>query len=391
MAFTFGIIAASGLGDPYGFFGGSQNSTDGSVGQTLTIYAPVYVDATTQTFPDDGGSDLTEGLTIDGVNYRAGDEVEANYEIIFRNPETGYYHRVTGIWIDGDYVGVSVSQAWNATTGQYVTGPGSFVDPGDVLVAIDGDDLDGTPNIGQFATDSNYVGALGNDAWLTSANGTPICFRAGTRIATPEGPRAVETIRPGMQVLTLDHGAQEVIWAGSRRYGLWAQRLVPKLRPVRIAAGALGAGLPEHDLWLSQPHRLVLRSAIAARMFGGPEVLVAAGRLLGCGGVDCPAPTAPVRYVHLLLRRHEALLAEGLAVESLLPGPRARDILAPAQRAEIARLTEGLPAYVPVRPEVAPQRVAGLLRRHAANGKALCALAPGRLRSAAGLRPGTAA
>lgn len=43
-----------------------------------------------------------------------------------------------------------------------------------------------------------------------------VCFVAGARIATAEGPIAVEALRPGDMVLTLDHGSQP-LRCGSRR------------------------------------------------------------------------------------------------------------------------------------------------------------------------------
>ncbi len=60
------------------------------------------------------------------------------------------------------------------------------------------------------------------------------CFVAGTPIDTASGPRAIETLRPGDLVRTLDHGLQPLRWIGVRRVtGLGS------FAPVRIAAGAL--------------------------------------------------------------------------------------------------------------------------------------------------------
>ncbi|WP_305884600.1 Hint domain-containing protein, partial [Limimaricola litoreus] len=44
-----------------------------------------------------------------------------------------------------------------------------------------------------------------------------ICFTAGTRIATPFGPRRAEDLAVGDLVLTRDHGPQPLRWTGSRR------------------------------------------------------------------------------------------------------------------------------------------------------------------------------
>ncbi len=80
------------------------------------------------------------------------------------------------------------------------------------------------------------------------------CFAAGTRIATPAGARAVETLRPGDAVLT-PRGPRRLRWAGRRRGDA---RDASELRPVRIAADALGPGQPSRDLLLSASHAVLL-------------------------------------------------------------------------------------------------------------------------------------
>lgn len=142
------------------------------------------------------------------------------------------------------------------------------------------------------------------------------CFAAGTRIATVFGDLPVEQLRIGDAILTRDHGAQPVRWIGSARGradGAWT--------PVRIEAGALGNGLPRRPLLLSQQHRVLVRSAIAGRMTGDPEVLVAAKRLLGLPGIALATDRDEVTYLHVLLDRHEILFAEGAPAESLLRKP----------------------------------------------------------------------
>ncbi|MBL9056263.1 MAG: Hint domain-containing protein, partial [Rhodobacteraceae bacterium] len=50
---------------------------------------------------------------------------------------------------------------------------------------------------------------------LTTTPGTAICFLRGTRITTPDGPRAIEDLAEGDLVTTLDHGPQPIRWIGS--------------------------------------------------------------------------------------------------------------------------------------------------------------------------------
>src|SRR5690606_17553496 len=49
------------------------------------------------------------------------------------------------------------------------------------------------------------------------AGGGVICFTPGTRIETPDGPRLVQDLREGDRVSTMDNGAEEILWIGSRR------------------------------------------------------------------------------------------------------------------------------------------------------------------------------
>ena len=102
------------------------------------------------------------------------------------------------------------------------------------------------------------------------------CFTSGTQIETPNGPRAVETLSVGDEVLTLDHGPQHIRWIGTRHLSRDDLIAKHKLLPVRIKAGALGNGLPHRDLLVSPQHRMLVRSAIAVRMFDAKEVLVPA-------------------------------------------------------------------------------------------------------------------
>ena len=56
---------------------------------------------------------------------------------------------------------------------------------------------------------------LENDVGFVTVDTVP-CFVAGTRITTPRGDVAVETLRPGDLVLTKDDGFQPLRWSGER-------------------------------------------------------------------------------------------------------------------------------------------------------------------------------
>lgn len=168
------------------------------------------------------------------------------------------------------------------------------------------------------------------DLWISALHLSPqhnaapagvICFLPGTRIATPDGPRAVETLEPGEALTTRDHGAEPLVWRGETRLSGAELYLHPHLRPLRICAGALEGGGPEFDLLVSPGHRLLVKAR------GGEEVLVAAADLEDGRRVRRDFSLASVRYIHLMLARHEILIANGQPCESFHPGLAGRRVL----------------------------------------------------------------
>jgi hypothetical protein len=192
------------------------------------------------------------------------------------------------------------------------------------------------------------------------------CFAAGTRLATPDGWRPIEDLGIGDRLMTQDHGLQAVRWMGRATC-----RASGALVPVRIAAGALGYGLPCRDLLVSPQHRMLLRSRIAARMTGQREVLVPAKKLLGLPGVTLADDLATVTYLHLMFDQHEIIFAEGAPTESLPPGPQAIAALGPEVEAELRMLFPDLEArgVLPARPIPRGGEQRSLVSRHLRNGK----------------------
>lgn len=153
------------------------------------------------------------------------------------------------------------------------------------------------------------------DANVAPAGARAHCFVSGTRIYTPRGPLPVEDLRVGFPVRTMDYGIQPVRWIGTTLHH------TPKNHaPIEISANALGAGFPAIPLRVSPNHRLLLRSAIAERLFGTPEVLLAAKFLLDAPGVRQMDGEAPVRYWHIATARHSIVCANGTWAETLFPG-----------------------------------------------------------------------
>ncbi|MBY6155241.1 Hint domain-containing protein [Vannielia litorea] len=167
---------------------------------------------------------------------------------------------------------------------------------------------------------------------------TPACFLPGTRIATPSGPRTIESLRPGEMILTLDHGPRPLRMLLTRTISL--DEAGPAASPVLIPAGSLAPGLPERPLACSPQHRLLETSA--------GQNLLAAKALLGSSGVHSAPTSGRVTYLNVVMDRHEIIFAEGVAVESFYPGPVALEGLSPLQKLRLSAILPAQPA--PARP-----------------------------------------
>jgi len=170
-----------------------------------------------------------------------------------------------------------------------------------VLTLDNGETLQVTP--GQDAAGLDVV--PNGSVTYVFAEETP-CFATGTRIATPEGDMPVEALRPGDVVQRARGGSAEVVWVGHRRVDCARHPRPHDVRPVRIAAGALGPGRPARELWLSPDHALFLHGSLIP------------ARYLVNGATIVQVPVPAVTYHHVELARHDVLLAEGMPAESYL-------------------------------------------------------------------------
>ncbi|MBM2577019.1 Hint domain-containing protein [Jannaschia sp. Os4] len=171
------------------------------------------------------------------------------------------------------------------------------------------------------------------------------CFAAGTRILAARGKRRVEDLRAGDLVMTLDRGLRPLAWVGRRVVAAQGA-----LAPIRFETGVLGNVAP---LVVSPQHRVLLRSAHAALLFGVEEVLAPAAALLDRPGVQ-RLEGGVVEYVHLLFDRHEIVLSDGAPTESFHPGATVLPAMEAAARDEVLALFPDLarprPARRPARP-----------------------------------------
>jgi len=201
------------------------------------------------------------------------------------------------------------------------------------------------PAAGLTSTNLGWVGAGeslqsddgGSTYFLQTApnKGSIPCFERGTLIDTPGGPRPVEDLRPGDQVSTLWHGAQPIVWTrGSRiTLPLDGQDAVP----IRIRAGALGAGQPARDLTISPQHRILVGTQGQLDGFFRTPALATAKSLTTLPGVQRLSGRRSVSYHHFALARHEVVRANGALAETLLLGPMVLGGLPNEDRRELAK------------------------------------------------------
>jgi serralysin len=130
--------------------------------------------------------------------------------------------------------------------------------------------------------------------------------------------------------MTLRGDAVPVLWAGGRSIGQVELAHRPSAMPVRIAAGVLGNAAP---LTISLQHAVLMQ----CRERG--EVLVQASHLIAAGvaGIRLAKGMRRVSYHHLLLPRHDILMVEGAAMESLYPGRQALMALASGAQLAVAQ------------------------------------------------------
>lgn len=196
----------------------------------------------------------------------------------------------------------------------------AFKDP---VTAVEG------PADGQSATqigehsggDESLVTSNGGSSYGTTTTSTPgsvPCFGPGTRIATPEGWREVESLRAGDTVLTKDEGPQPIRWVSCSDVELETNGA--KGAPVLIKANALGCGVPGRDLVLSPNHRVLLGGSGQFDGLLAGEAFAPAKALTCLPGIRQMRGRKHLSWYHFAFDRHAVVTAEGLLVESLLIG-----------------------------------------------------------------------
>jgi len=163
------------------------------------------------------------------------------------------------------------------------------------------------------------------------------CFVPGTIIITPQGERRVEDLKEGDRVITRDNGVQRILWTGRRDFTGHELVSDPKMQPVLIKAGSLGAELPETDMMVSPNHRLLMGGKRVQTHLSESEVLAAAKHLVGRDGIE-RATLSKASYIHILFEHHELIMSDGAWTESFQPNEITLQGFNQSQRKEIYEL-----------------------------------------------------
>jgi hypothetical protein len=128
---------------------------------------------------------------------------------------------------------------------------------------------------------------------------------------------------------------------------------------------------------------VLVRNAVAVRMFDSAEVLIPANKLLTLPRIDIEREADGVEYFHMLFEVHQIVWSNGALTESLFTGPEALKSVSAEAREEITTLFPEIvaPDYVPVPARPIPEKgklMKRLAQRLAKNDKYAHDLTVGR-------------
>ncbi len=171
------------------------------------------------------------------------------------------------------------------------------------------------PYVTTDALDAPKRGATPHNDGARSLSG--FCF--GTLITTKEGPRLIETLRVGDQILTRDNGFQRLRWRTPHQAASHNEMGV-----VGIEAGVIG----NHSaLYMSRSTSVLMNTDD-----GLNEHLVPTRHLINDITIRA---TAPRFTMSLVFDRHEIILANGAFCETLRVSNGTMAIMSPDQHADL--------------------------------------------------------
>jgi hypothetical protein len=192
-----------------------------------------------------------------------------------------------------DLAGLTYSPGGTAT----VNGSDQLIIDGSITIQMDGAVTGDTFQLlsdgstGTFVEESDY---------------TP-CYLRGTRIRTPKGEVAVESLRIGDLIVTKGGDMLPIKWIGRRSYHDWLAMGNPEVQPILFKAGSIADHVPARDLYVSPEHAMFLDGMLipAQHLVNGVSILKAEGM-------------EEIEYFHFEFYRHVVIYAEGAAAESFV-------------------------------------------------------------------------
>jgi len=169
--------------------------------------------------------------------------------------------------------------------------------------------------------------------------GGPSCFLPGTLIRTPGGEIEIERLRIGDRVLTVAGDAKSIKFIGRSEVSREPSQTWADAGPVKISRFAIDGKAPHSDLYVSAAHAIYIDGILipASNLINGLTIVA-----------DAKPDTLSLTYYHIELDTHEAILAEGLAVESFLGNNRSSFDNAETYIALYGSLGEPLTPFAPI-------------------------------------------
>ncbi len=148
--------------------------------------------------------------------------------------------------------------------------------------------------------------------------GLAMAISPDATISTPVGQIAIQHLKIGDMVHTLDNGVQPIRWIGSQN--------VPALGafcPVQMRAPYHQL---QHNVFVNPKQRILVNNTNVEYLFGQDSVLVEAHHLLDhVSAIRRPKPGVSHQLFHILFDRHEIIKVSGCYMESLFIGGIAND------------------------------------------------------------------
>ncbi len=309
----------------------------------ISIGAYADLDPTEGNFQSEDANALLGTIDSSAMSFVSAVANDANGDGVIWEDDLGGQETIT---VDGVTSGLDSVQSYNATVtlgvgSSFTTTVGVVqLANGEVyIVPTDETHLDNL-NIQSIELTSvlhdDYDGMFASSAERSVDNSSFVCFAEGTLIETPDGARAIELLKPGNQVMTMDHGIQTVRWVRSSEHRL--EDIETDTKPVLIKAGALGHRLPTQDLIVSPQHRILIGGAGQLHATFSSEAFAPAKSLTGLPGIRHLKGKSWINWVHFACDRHEVVTANGCLSESLLLGPMVVNGLNAAERRAVIDL-----------------------------------------------------